>query len=75
MSRISSLPFKLPFLPVKRDDTSVPLFRRPLPPALICALLWGSAFPAIKHVYGFWAGYIFGSGNVMPAKETSMKCG
>ena len=32
----------------------MPLFRRPLLPALICALLWGSAFPAIKHVYEFW---------------------
>ena len=30
------------------------LFRHPLPPALICALLWGSAFPAIKIVYTQW---------------------
>lgn len=22
---------------------------------LFCALLWGSAFPVIKHVYGYWA--------------------
>ena len=29
-------------------------FRNPLPAALFCALLWGSAFPAIKHVYGYW---------------------
>lgn len=26
-----------------------------LPPVLVCALLWGSAFPAIKTVYGIWA--------------------
>jgi drug/metabolite transporter (DMT)-like permease len=25
-----------------------------LPPVLICALLWGSAFPGIKAVYGIW---------------------
>lgn len=30
------------------------LFRNPLLPALICALLWGSAFPAIKQVYAYW---------------------
>ncbi len=29
-------------------------FRHPLPPALVCALLWGSAFPAIKQVYTHW---------------------
>ena len=29
--------------------------RHPLPPVLLCALLWGSAFPVIKHVYGYWA--------------------
>lgn len=26
-----------------------------LPPVLLCALLWGSAFPAIKSVYAHWA--------------------
>lgn len=26
-----------------------------LPPVLVCALLWGSAFPAIKAVYQIWA--------------------
>jgi drug/metabolite transporter (DMT)-like permease len=31
------------------------LFRHPFPPALLCALLWGSAFPAIKHVYAHWS--------------------
>jgi drug/metabolite transporter (DMT)-like permease len=25
-----------------------------LPPVLLCALLWGSAFPGIKAVYGIW---------------------
>ncbi|MGJ8697685.1 MAG: DMT family transporter [Verrucomicrobiaceae bacterium] len=30
------------------------LFRHPFPPALICALLWGSAFPVIKNVYAHW---------------------
>lgn len=25
-----------------------------LPPVLLCALLWGSAFPSIKTVYGWW---------------------
>lgn len=32
--------------------------RQPLPlifPVLLCALLWGSAFPVIKLVYGHWA--------------------
>ncbi len=29
-------------------------FRHPLPPVLICALLWGSAFPVIKTVYHQW---------------------
>lgn len=33
----------------------MPLFRRPLLPALICALLWGSAFPVIKTVYNLWS--------------------
>lgn len=32
------------------------LFRTPLVPVLICALLWGSAFPAIKSVYEHWDG-------------------
>ncbi len=32
----------------------MPLFRRPLLPALICSLLWGSSFPAIKSVYHHW---------------------
>ncbi len=27
---------------------------RVLPPVLLCAVLWGSAFPAIKTVYGIW---------------------
>ncbi|MGD9420358.1 MAG: DMT family transporter [Verrucomicrobiota bacterium JB025] len=27
---------------------------RVLPPVLICALLWGSAFPCIKSVYAIW---------------------
>ena len=31
------------------------VFRNPLLPVLFCALLWGSAFPVIKHVYGYWA--------------------
>ena len=26
-----------------------------LPPVLVCALLWGSAFPGIKAVYALWA--------------------
>jgi len=30
------------------------LFRHPLAPALLCALLWGSAFPVIKFVYAHW---------------------
>ena len=30
------------------------LFHHPFPPALLCALLWGSAFPAIKNVYAHW---------------------
>ena len=30
------------------------LFRRPLFPALICSLLWGSSFPAIKTVFHHW---------------------
>lgn len=30
------------------------LFRSPLVPVLICALLWGSAFPVIKTVYQHW---------------------
>lgn len=30
------------------------LFRHPLLAVLICALLWGSAFPAIKTVYQHW---------------------
>jgi drug/metabolite transporter (DMT)-like permease len=30
------------------------LFRSPLIPVLICALLWGSAFPVIKTVYQHW---------------------
>lgn len=25
-----------------------------LPPVMVCALLWGSAFPGIKAVYGIW---------------------
>ena len=29
-------------------------FKSPLLPALVCALLWGSAFPAIKTVYQHW---------------------
>ena len=29
-------------------------FKSPLLPALICSLLWGSAFPAIKTVYQYW---------------------
>lgn len=40
---------------MRANDSGVPLFRRPLIPALICALLWGSAFPAIKSVYHHWA--------------------
>jgi len=32
----------------------VPFFRHPLLPALLCALLWGSAFPSIKTVYRHW---------------------
>ncbi|MFT6498218.1 MAG: drug/metabolite transporter (DMT)-like permease [Akkermansiaceae bacterium] len=39
---------------MRPDDSGVLLFRRPLLPALICALLWGSAFPAIKSVYQHW---------------------
>ncbi len=31
-------------------------FKSPLLPALICSLLWGSAFPAIKTVYQYWDG-------------------
>ena len=33
---------------------SLPIFRNPLPSVLFCALLWGSAFPVIKRVYGTW---------------------
>lgn len=32
----------------------MPFFRRPLLPALICALLWGSSFPVIKLVFQHW---------------------
>ncbi|YCM46650.1 DMT family transporter [Verrucomicrobiaceae bacterium 227] len=32
----------------------MPFFRRPLLPALICALLWGSSFPVIKSVFHHW---------------------
>ena len=33
----------------------MPLFGRPFLPALICALLWGSSFPAIKTVLHHWS--------------------
>ena len=36
-----------------------------LPPVVLCALLWGSAFPAIKSVYGIWEkeGLVAGAGD------------
>lgn len=37
-------------LPVESDHH----WKRVLPPVLLCAGLWGSAFPAIKTVYGIW---------------------
>ena len=30
--------------------------KNPLPLVLLCALLWGSAFPVIKQVYAYWEG-------------------
>jgi len=32
----------------------VRLLSHPLPASLLCALLWGSAFPVIKQVYQYW---------------------
>lgn len=36
------------------DHPSVVFFKNPLLPVMVCSLLWGSAFPAIKTVYQHW---------------------
>ena len=37
-----------------KDSEPSHLFSKLLPPVIICALLWGSAFPCIKAVYSDW---------------------
>jgi drug/metabolite transporter (DMT)-like permease len=39
---------------VAADHSSVFFFKSPLLPVIVCSLLWGSAFPAIKTVYQNW---------------------
>jgi drug/metabolite transporter (DMT)-like permease len=38
----------------EHPDTQAHAWFRVLPPVLLCALLWGSAFPCIKMVYRIW---------------------
>ncbi|RZN89087.1 MAG: DMT family transporter [Verrucomicrobiaceae bacterium] len=39
---------------VTTDHSSMFFFKSPLLPVIVCSLLWGSAFPAIKTVYQNW---------------------
>lgn len=47
-----------------------------LPGALLCALLWGSAFPCLKTVYGIWeeAGFEPGLGDPVVILITCWLC-
>lgn len=44
----------MPESSVTTDYSSMFFFKSPLLPVIVCSLLWGSAFPAIKTVYQNW---------------------